>query len=128
MHDSRYPRAPGHRGIDTSIMAAADIAASLGRMQSLVLTAVMSAGPHGVTTNEAAAQLRLDRGTVQPRTSELRRFGLIRDSGQRRLNANGKKAIVWISSHIKQDLPLARREQHASTAAGAFLSGEGDDL
>ena len=105
MHDSRYPCTPGHRGIDTSIMAAADITATLGRMQALVLGAVISAGPHGVTTNEAANQLRMDRGTVQPRTNELRRFGLIQDSGQRRLNANGKKAIVWIASHIKKDLP-----------------------
>lgn len=105
MHDGRYPCTAGHRGIDTSIMAAADITASLGRMQALVLGAVISAGPHGVTTNEAATELRMDRGTVQPRTSELRRFGLIQDSGQRRLNANGKKAIVWIASQIKKDLP-----------------------
>jgi hypothetical protein len=86
-------------------MAAADITASLGRMQALVLGAVISAGPHGVTTNEAATELRMDRGTVQPRTSELRHFGLIQDSGQRRLNANGKKAIVWIASQIKKDVP-----------------------
>jgi hypothetical protein len=40
----------------------------------------------------------MDRWSIQPRTSELKRKGLIRDSGQRRPNCTGKKAIVWTAA------------------------------
>ena len=97
MLDHRYPNAPGHRGIDTSVEAADAIASQLGRLQKTVLAAVVNAGSRGITTNELADRLKIDRGSVQPRTSELRRLGLIRDAGARRANANGKRAIVWIA-------------------------------
>lgn len=93
-----YPDAPGHRGIDTSIAAADSIASSLGRLQRFVLGAIRSAGAQGATTNEIADSLGIDRGSVQPRTSEIRRQHIIVDSGQRRLNANGKRAIVWVAT------------------------------
>lgn len=95
MSDGKYPSCPGHRGIDTSAAAAESIAAGLGYLQAKVLIAIAEAGSRGMTTNELADQLRIDRGTVQPRTSELRAKGKIRDSRQRRVNRNGKKAIVW---------------------------------
>ena len=91
----RYPDAPGHRSVDTSIAAAEAIAPSLGRLQRLAMEAIRDAGPQGHTAEELAAVLKLDRFTVQPRTSELRRKGMIHDSGQRRQNATGKRAIVW---------------------------------
>lgn len=97
MHDHDYPSVPGHRGIDTSAAAAASLATSLGYLQAKVFRAIAEAGTHGLTTNELADLLRIDRGSVQPRTSELRAKGSIRDSLQRRLNANGKKAIVWVA-------------------------------
>jgi hypothetical protein len=40
----------------------------------------------------------MDRWSIQPRTTELKRKGLIRDSGQRRPNSTGKQAIVWIAA------------------------------
>jgi DNA-binding MarR family transcriptional regulator len=92
-----YPDGPGHRGVDTCIAAADAIASSLGRLQRVVLNAIRSTGIHGATTNELADRLKIDRGSVQPRTSELRRQGLIIDSGRRRPNANGKSAIVWLA-------------------------------
>ena len=91
-----YPDAPGHRGIDTSVAAADVIAPSLGRLQRSVLSAIRLAGAPGATTNEIADSLGIDRGSVQPRTSELRRRHLIADSGRRRQNDNGKSAIVWV--------------------------------
>lgn len=94
----RYPDEPGHRGIDTSIEAAAAMMPSLGTLQHRVLSAVRAAGPAGATTNELALRMNIDRGSIQPRTSELRLRGSIRDSGVRRPNANGKMAIVWIAS------------------------------
>lgn len=96
MHDHDYLSVPGHRGVDTSAAAAGSLATSLGYLQAKVFRAIAEAGTRGLTTNELADVLRIDRGSVQPRTSELRAKGRIRDSRQRRLNANGKKAIVWV--------------------------------
>ncbi len=94
----RYPNAPGHRGVDTSIAAAEALAPALGRLQRMALEAIRNAGPHGFTADELTAALKLTRWAVQPRTSELRRKGMIRDSGQRRQNATGKRAIVWTAT------------------------------
>lgn len=89
------PNTPGHRGVDTSVEAAKDIAPHTGRLQSLVLAAIRDAGAYGRTTNEIADHLEISRDSIQPRTSELRKNRVIVDSGQRRKNANGKSAIVW---------------------------------
>lgn len=93
-----YPHHPGSRGIETSIAAAEWVAPVAGGIRSLVLASVRKSGARGITTNELAELLNIDRGTVQPRTSELRALGSIRDSGYRRLNANGKRAIVWVAT------------------------------
>ena len=61
-------------------------------------TTIRDAGAGGLTADELAARLEKDRWSIQPRTSELRRKGLIRDSGQRRPNGSGKMAIVWIAA------------------------------
>jgi predicted transcriptional regulator len=49
----------------------------------------------GLTTEELAERTGTDFSSIQPRTSELRRLGLIRDSGRRRRNWKGKRTIVW---------------------------------
>ena len=95
-HGDSYPGHPGAPRIDTSITAADWIAPKVGRLQQMVFDALRSAGAYGRTTNELAALLNIDRGSIQPRTSELKRLGRIMDSGQRRANANGKRAIVWV--------------------------------
>ena len=95
---SRYPDAPGHRNVDTSIAAANALATKLGRLQRLANEAITAAEERGLTADELAAKLDMDRYSIQPRTSELKRKGLIRDSGQRRPNASGKAAIVWVSA------------------------------
>lgn len=100
MHGHDHSSAPSHRGIDTSAAAAASLTSSLGYLQAKVLRAIVDAGSRGLTTNELAERLRIDRGSVQPRTSELRAKGHIGDSRQRRNNANGKKAIVWVAGGV----------------------------
>ena len=92
-----YPDTPGHRNVDTSIAAANDLAPQLGRLQRLAETAIRAAGIYGLAADELAAQLNINRWSIQPRTTELKRKGLIRDSGLRRPNATGKRAIVWIA-------------------------------
>jgi DNA-binding MarR family transcriptional regulator len=94
---STYPNAPGHRGVDTSIAASEALAPKLGNLQSMALSALKDAGLHGYTADELADRLKMDRYSIQPRTSELKQKGLIRDSGQRRPNCSGKLAIVWVA-------------------------------
>lgn len=94
---STYPDAPGHRNVDTSIAAADALAPKLGQLQRMAETTIRDAGHSGLTADELAARLGMDRWSIQPRTTELKRKGLIRDSGQRRQNATGKQAIVWIA-------------------------------
>jgi hypothetical protein len=82
--EGAYPGTPGHRFMDTSMAAAASIAKVTGSMQRMVYHAICEVGARGLTSDELADRLRIDRGTLQPRTSELKLLGLIRDGGQRR--------------------------------------------
>lgn len=95
---STYPDAPGHRLVETSIAAAEALEPHLGRLQRMAEQAIRKAGDKGLTADELAERLEMDRWSIQPRTSELRRKGLICDSGQRRPNVTGKLAIVWIGA------------------------------
>jgi hypothetical protein len=92
---SDYPNEPGHRGVETSVEAADAIASVSARLQRLALRAIHAAGTDGLTADELAATVGVTRWTIQPRTTELRRKGLILDSGVRRRNVTGKRAIVW---------------------------------
>ncbi len=96
MIEDSYPNTPGHHGVDTSIAAADAIASQCGRLQGMALAAIAAAGEAGLTADELAATLEVDRWTIQPRTTELRAKRLIADSGRRRRNVTGKRAIVWV--------------------------------
>jgi hypothetical protein len=52
-----YPHAPGHRGVDTSIAAAAAFAPKLPTHQAAIEGAVGRAGPHGAISDEVAEEL-----------------------------------------------------------------------
>ena len=95
---ARYPDSPGHRHIDTSMAAAAALMPHLGRLQQMALVAIKAAGERGLTADELAARLGMSRWSIQPRTSELKRKGLICDSLIRRANITGKDAIVWVAA------------------------------
>lgn len=90
-----YPDVPAARPTDTSIAAAESLAEGVAGLRQRVLDAIRAAGAIGLTPDEAAAQLELTPFTTRPRFSELREKGLIEDSGLRRANASGRKAIVW---------------------------------
>nr|WP_166180888.1 hypothetical protein [Altererythrobacter segetis] len=95
---SVYPDEPGHRHVETSIAAGEALKPKLGRLQRLAEEAIRDSGWLCLTADELAARLDMDRWSIQPRTSELKRKMLIRDSGQRRSNATGKLAIVWVAA------------------------------
>lgn len=50
----------------------------------------------GATTRELSKSMNLDWGSVTPRIAPLRRKGLVKDSGLRRLGNTGRKLIVWV--------------------------------
>lgn len=90
-----YPDVPGARQADTSIAAAESVAEGAAGLRERVMDAIRDAGAIGLTPDEAAVHLQLTPFTTRPRFSELARMGLIKDSGFRRANASGRKAIVW---------------------------------
>lgn len=92
---STYPNAPGHPNVETSNAVPKALAPNLGRLQRLALEAIRSAGRPGLTSDELAGRLEMERWSIQPRTTELKRMELIRDSGLRRRNSIGKQAIAW---------------------------------
>lgn len=102
MLDDRYPDAPGHRGVDTSVAAAEKLADVAGPMRRMVYRAVHEAGAVGLTTDEIAAALHMPRYSVQPRTTELKHARRIFDSGRRRSNVSGCKAIVWVVADARE--------------------------
>jgi hypothetical protein len=91
-----YPFAPDHRGVETSMIAAAMVAPTLRLKQRLALNAITGA-LDGLNAWELAQALDCRVNQIQPRTSELQRMGLIRDSGKRRPNEWGNTSIVWIA-------------------------------
>jgi hypothetical protein len=97
-----YPDAPGHRGVATSIEAADAIAPKIGRLQRMTLEAIAVRGAFGCTADEVSDLLGVDHRSTQPRATELKLKGLIVDSGLRRLNATGRRAIVWVTPENKR--------------------------
>lgn len=93
---NEYPYEPAAGQTDTSAAAAKSIALATARIQRMAYYAIAEVGGRGLTAEELAARLGMERTTVQPRTSELKLLGLIRDSGFRRPNKSQKLAIVWV--------------------------------
>lgn len=95
--DMRYPNVPGWKGTDTSEAAAEFIKPHCSRLQKLFLEAVRASGEWGATSDEVAAVLDIDHCTARPRATELKRKGLIRDSGERRaFGRSNTRSVVWI--------------------------------
>lgn len=91
-----YPNSPGFRDTDTSRAAADSVAHDAPALQALVINALRHAGDGGLTADECAARLGLNLLSIRPRVTELKAKGQVKDSGERRRNASGRRAIVWI--------------------------------
>lgn len=112
-----YPNEAGSKGLaETSDEAAASI--DCARLQRMTLRAIREAQRAGRTSEEAALRLKLPRVSIQPRTSELRRKGLILDSGQRRTNeSSGRRAVVWVAREFAK--PVAEPDALANVGMRA---------
>ena len=64
---------------------------NVNRLEGIFLDYVRRSGALGITANEICNCSGLSQNSITPRSSGLRRKGLIRDSGRRR-----GKSIVWV--------------------------------
>ncbi|WP_294211371.1 hypothetical protein [uncultured Sphingomonas sp.] len=89
-----YPTQDNHRGVDTSIDAAAMAALTSSELRQIVLKTLCQ-HPENLTVDQVCAIAERPRYSLQPRFTELRKMGMIRDTGERRQNVSGASAIVW---------------------------------
>lgn len=95
-----YPTRDAHRGVQTSIDAAARASLTSSEGRRVALTILIEHGDK--TVDEVCALANRPRYGLQPRFTELRKLGLIRDSGKRRFNVSGARAIVWRAVYLDQ--------------------------
>lgn len=88
----RYPFTPGAKAGGTS-QDAADAMVGRSNVLRWRVLGILEIAAH--TADEVAAIMGESILAIRPRVSELRRMGLIEDTGFRRANASGHTAIVW---------------------------------
>ena len=91
----RYPSTPGAKATGTSTEAAEAMRPRAGILRAKVLAALRA---KSMTADECADLLRETVLAIRPRFSELRAQNLITDTGDRRINDSGRRAIVWRSA------------------------------
>jgi hypothetical protein len=94
---STYPECPGHKVGGTSEAAAAEIKPSAKVLQVRVFSMLKH---RDLTADECADLMGESILSIRPRFSELKRIGMIHDSGERRKNASGKSAVVWTAKEV----------------------------
>jgi len=92
-HADRYPNAPGFKARDTSAEAAEAAKPKAPLLRNLCLDLLIQST--GLTADEVAGRAGFSVLSIRPRLTELSALGLIVDSGERRRNDSGKRAIVW---------------------------------
>lgn len=90
-----YPHTPSPGKTDTS----AEAARMIKQVTRQRVLDIITASDHwGLTASEVSARTGIPLLTARPRTTELGVIGLIKDSGRRRKNANGRNEIVWVAA------------------------------
>lgn len=92
---SRYPRRPGYRDHSTSREAAIKMRSRSETLREVVRE-LLRRNPSGLTVHEGAALADAMVPAIQPRFSELHALGEIKRSDERRRNASGMTAAVWV--------------------------------
>ncbi|KQM28752.1 MULTISPECIES: hypothetical protein [unclassified Sphingomonas] len=82
------------RKTDTSTAAYNGIVQASERLRAIVYR-TLHANPQGLTVDETCTIAEYPRYSLQPRFTELRDRRVITDTGMRRRNVSGAKAIVW---------------------------------
>lgn len=92
MRQQSYPFTPGFRDTDTSMKAAVSM---VPRQRALCQACVHYLRENGpATPDEVAKGLGESVLSIRPRITELKRLGMIGDTGQRRRNDSGRIAAV----------------------------------
>lgn len=84
--------------MDTSLEAYAAVKPHLNDLQQEVLLAIKGAGLNGLTPFEAINQTGMHDYTLRPRITELKKKGVITDTGRRRPNVRGRNEVVYVSA------------------------------
>jgi len=95
--DTHYPSHPGFKESTTSKQAADElcICGRCRKLQAKVLD-ILRQHDEGLTPDECAMLMGEDILSVRPRFTELKRLGLIKASGTRRLSSNHKQQNVMV--------------------------------
>lgn len=89
---SRYPTEPGYQMMETSFDAAKAVKPKASTLRDSVLALLRQ---RAMSADEVAGVLGESVLTIRPRVAELKRLGLIEETGQRHKNKSGKLATVW---------------------------------
>jgi len=95
---------PWHRNpTDTELEAGKKIQPKIKTLQYQALVRMRTAGDHGWIGSDLAEDLGRLVYTIKPRLTELRKAGLIRDSGERRKNKTGGSEMVFIITELGRE-------------------------
>lgn len=98
-----------HGGATTSVEAFDSIEQTLPEQRAVILRLIAKAGDSGMTCYEASERLGRPQNAISGRFSELKRSGLITDSGERRPTLSGCSARVYVVAcvngrHVQREL------------------------
>ena len=106
MSDSAYGgKPPAQQHSDTSVAAAISVEDAIGIIESRVFDFIKRRGAKGATDQEIQDALKLAVNSEVPRRVALMHEGWVKDSGHRRENRSGRKAIVWIAVDLDEPMP-----------------------
>lgn len=92
---------PPSNGVPTSDEAAAAIEPVAQRQRDILYAYVCDQYTLGTTNQEAEEALGMPAQTITPRMLELRKEGIVVDSGMKRKTRSGRRAIVWTDARYK---------------------------
>ena len=99
--DFTGPVHTGKNHPDTSRKAANRVSEKVVRLRREVITVIKEAGSRGLTAAEVATLLGKDKNSTSPRITELKNYGMIRDSGWRRPTPPVGSSIIWLYGDIE---------------------------
>jgi hypothetical protein len=84
-----------------SLAAAASVKPVAPGVRQRVFEFILKRGKRGATREEIERSTKIKHQTINPRIAELRKAGLIRESGKSRPTRSGRSAAVWIAVGVE---------------------------